>query len=65
MIDTHCRSPYQNLLVNPAVNLLARCHLTPNFITFIATLSGVMVLPLLYYHLKWAALYLPSNFRVL
>lgn len=48
MIDTYLRSPYQKLLVDPIAKKLSK--LNPNLITLIACLTGLSIIPLLYFH---------------
>jgi len=56
MIDSYLRSPYQSAFVNPLLPRLARLNLSPHIYTWGALLSGLAIVPALYYQQSWLAL---------
>ncbi|MFQ5729421.1 MAG: CDP-alcohol phosphatidyltransferase family protein [Waddliaceae bacterium] len=49
MIDSHFRSPYQTLMIDPLLCKLAKLNIRPHIYTWIALISGAAILPALYY----------------
>jgi archaetidylinositol phosphate synthase len=52
MLDSYCRAPYQRL-IDP---LAKRLQCTPNLVTLLALITGLLTAPLLYFHQNIMAL---------
>ncbi|MBA2653179.1 MAG: CDP-alcohol phosphatidyltransferase family protein [Tatlockia sp.] len=57
MIEHHLRQGYQRILINPLANLLKN-RITPNQMTVLSGFLGLLVLPVLMLHHKFAAVIL-------
>jgi len=56
MIDSYYRKPYQAILVTPIISTLAKRQVSPASLTIAAMLSGLSVIPLLFYGHNWLAI---------
>lgn len=56
MIDTYYRHPLQRLFIDPAVRILVPMRIHPSFITLLAMLFGLAIIPSLYVESPTAAI---------
>lgn len=56
MIDSHFRTPYQKRIINPLLKWSFLTRFSPNLLTLISLLSGLIVPFLLAYHFSFIAL---------
>lgn len=55
MIDSFFRKPYQSIMIQPILAKLSRLNISPHVYTWGALISGVSIIPALYFDLVWIA----------
>lgn len=58
MLDTYCRSHFENWLVGPVIKLLKALRISPHLLTALACLLGLCVIPVLAMKSVWLSIVL-------